>query len=89
MARFSILGRDELLVWEDGEVSGFPELLLHDARWALKETPRGLTPTGPFVETATKEGAFLALYPLVEDVEEVVDAPVGPPEDDGDDGVVY
>lgn len=75
MPSFALIGRDDsLLVWEDGRLSGFPEVLLDDAREALKVSPRGGTPTGPFFETATPQGAFLALRPLV-DAEEIVDAP--------------
>lgn len=87
MASFALIGRgDELLAWEDGVVSGFPDLLLAEAKHALAWTPREVTPTGPFVDTSTKEGAYLALRPLMTDIQEEIDPPVFAPQ--GEPGVV-
>jgi hypothetical protein len=76
VTRFALVGGDDtLLGWEDGELTGYPDSLLDEAREALTAGPQGATPTGPFFDTSTPEGAWLALAPLVPDVTEEIGKP--------------
>jgi hypothetical protein len=72
---FALTTDDALLIWDDGEVTGFPADTVVDADAALRSDTVASTPTGPWYDHGTPEHAYLTLYRLLPGAHVSGDAP--------------
>lgn len=62
---FTLEDGDTLIVWDDGQIDGFPSDAVSDAEAALVAPgTQAATPTGPFFEEGTPEASYLVLRRL-------------------------
>jgi ADP-ribosyltransferase exoenzyme len=72
---FALTTDDALLIWDDGDVTGFPADTVVDADAALRSDTVASTPTGPWYDKGTPEHAYLTLYRLLPGAHVSGDAP--------------